>query len=79
LSSDKEEALKKNHRLELGVESFLRETVPSMEIAIKKLANRFIAAQKPNWRNPKATLKCYKDWLWLWGGTVRLKKNYYYF
>ena len=63
LGSDKEEALKKYHRLGLGIESFQQDLAPPIEITIKELANRFIAAQQANWRNPKATLKCYRDWL----------------
>ena len=63
LGSDKEEALKKYHRLGLGFELVQQSPAPPVEITIKELANRFIAAQQANWRNPKATLKCYKDWL----------------
>jgi len=32
-------------------------------MTLKELANRFIATQRANWRNPEATLKCYTDWL----------------
>jgi len=32
---------------------------PRLEIQ----ANRFIASQQANWRNPEETLKCYKSWL----------------
>jgi len=63
LGSDNEQALLQYHRLGLGLESALQESVPPLEITIKELANRFIAAQQANWRNPKTTLKCYKDWL----------------
>ena len=63
LGSDKEQALKKYHRLGLGLESVPKEATPPVEITIKELANRFIAAQQANWRNPKTTLKCYRDWL----------------
>jgi integrase len=63
LGSDKEQALIKYHRLGLGVESIQQEPAPPVEITIKELANRFIVAQQANWRNPKTTLKCYRDWL----------------
>jgi integrase len=63
LGSDKEEALKKYYRLELGLESIPQEPAPTVGITIKELANRFIAAQQANWRNPKTTLKCYRNWL----------------
>ncbi len=63
LGSNKEEALKKYHRMGLGIEPVQQDLAPPVEITIKELANRFIAAQQANWRNPKATLKCYKDWL----------------
>jgi integrase len=63
LGSDKEEALKKYHRLNLGIESILQEPAIPMDVTIKELANRFIASQQANWRNPETTLKCYKDWL----------------
>lgn len=61
LGSDKEQALIKYHRLGLGSESVPQEPAPPVEITIKELANRFIAAQQANQRNPKTTLKCYKD------------------
>jgi integrase len=32
-------------------------------ISVKELANRFLGAQQANWRNPKATLRCYREWL----------------
>jgi len=63
LGSDKEKALKKYHRMGLGLELVQQEVALPVEITIKELANRFIAAQRANWRNPKETLKCYKDWL----------------
>ncbi len=63
LGSDKEQALIKYHRLGLGLELVPQKPAPPVEITIKELANRFIAAQQANWRNPKTTLKCYKDWL----------------
>ena len=63
LGSDKEQALKKYHRLGLGLESVPQELAPPVETRIKELANRFIIAQQANWRNPETTLKCYKAWL----------------
>ena len=63
LGSDKERAIKKYHRIGLGFEPLQQEPAPPVEITIKELANRFIEAQQANWRNPKTTLKCYKDWL----------------
>ncbi|MBN1817659.1 MAG: tyrosine-type recombinase/integrase [Sedimentisphaerales bacterium] len=32
-------------------------------LSIKELANRFLAAQRANWRNPDSTLRSYRDWL----------------
>ena len=61
LGSDKQEAIKKYHILAPGIEPVQQEFAPPVEITIKELANRFIAAQRANWRNPKATLKCSKD------------------
>jgi len=55
--------LLKYHRLGLGLESVTQEPTPPVEITLKELANRSITAEQANWRNPKTTLKCYKDWL----------------
>jgi len=63
LGSDKNQALTKYHQLGLGVEPVQRELAPPVNITAKNLANRFLVAQQANWRNPKTTLKCYKDWL----------------
>ncbi|MHC4204045.1 MAG: tyrosine-type recombinase/integrase [Planctomycetota bacterium] len=63
LGSDKNQALEKYHKLNLGLESDQKELAPPVNITVKNLANRFLMAQQANWRNPKATLKCYKDWL----------------
>jgi len=63
LGPDKEEALKRYHRLGLGVALIQQEATLPIEITTKELANRFIAAQQANWRNPEETLKCYKGWL----------------
>ena len=63
LGSDKDQALKKYHRLRLGLESIPNKAVLPVEITIKELANRFKAAQQANWRNPETTLKSYRGWL----------------
>jgi integrase len=63
LGSDKNQALAKYHQLGLGIEQVQRELAPPVDITAKNLANRFLAAQRANWRNPKTTLKSYKDWL----------------
>jgi len=63
LGSDKEEAIKKYHRLDMGLEPVMQKPVLPAEITIKELSNRFIMSQRANWRNPQTTLKCYKDWL----------------
>ncbi|MCK4825175.1 hypothetical protein KA005_56020 [bacterium] len=42
LGSDREEALKKYHRMGLGFEPVQQELTPPVEITIKELANRFI-------------------------------------
>jgi integrase len=63
LGSDKNQALTKYHQLGLGVEQVQKELAPPVNITAKNLANRFLMAQQANWRNPKTTLKCYKDWL----------------
>jgi integrase len=63
IGSDKEQALKRYHRLGLGFELIQQEPAAPIEITIKELANRFISAQQANWRNPKDTLKCCTGWL----------------
>jgi hypothetical protein len=63
LGSDKNQALTKYHQLGLGIEQAQKELVPPVNITAKNLANRFLITQQANWRNPKTTLKCYKDWL----------------
>jgi len=64
LGSDREEALERYHRLGLGLQMVAAEEVVRIcPISAKDLANRFIAAQRANWRNPETTLKCYKAWL----------------
>ncbi len=63
LGSDKDEAIKRYHKLGLGFEPTEKEAASPLGVTVKDLANRFIAAQQANWRNPKTTLKCYRDWL----------------
>jgi integrase len=63
LGSDKDQAIERYHRHGLGFEPAQKETGPPVGVTAKDLANRFITAQQANWRNPKTTLKCYKDWL----------------
>ncbi|HWL95623.1 MAG TPA: site-specific integrase [Phycisphaerae bacterium] len=62
LGSDHDEALQRFYRLALAQspEALQRDTEP---ITCKELANRFLAAQEANWRNPATTSYCYKDWL----------------
>jgi integrase len=63
LGSNEKIALQKYHLLGLGLQPIRREPTLPFELTAKELANRFITAQQANWRNPKETLKCYKDWL----------------
>lgn len=65
LGSDKGQAIKRFHEMGLGMEG--RSGSPTVseqyDLTLKELANRFLAAQQANWRNPETTLKCYRDWL----------------
>ena len=63
LGPDKDKALQRYHQLGLGFEPAQEELAPPIRVTAKDLANRFLVAQQANWRNPKTTLKCYKDWL----------------
>ena len=63
LGSGRDEVVKKYHRLGLGFQDLPKESVPPVQMTVKELANRFISAQQSNWRNPKETLKSYRDWL----------------
>ena len=63
LGSDKQEAIKRYHRLDMDLGPIIQEPLLPVGITIKELANRFIMSQRANWRNPEATLKCYQDWL----------------
>ncbi len=62
LGSDHEVALAKYHRLALGVNPSA-EPCLDRTLTAKELASRFILAQQANWRNPEATVPCYKAWL----------------
>jgi hypothetical protein len=46
LGSDKDGALKKYYRLGLGLEAVQQQAASPVEITIKELANRFLAAQQ---------------------------------
>ncbi len=62
LGADRELALENYHRMNLGLACPEK---PSRQIplTVKDLANRFLAAQQANWRNPETTLRSYKDWI----------------
>lgn len=64
LGSDRDEAVKKYHRLALGqVAPVQPPKGPEALLSAKELANRFLAAQQANWRNPTTTLRGYREWL----------------
>ncbi|MBN1507111.1 MAG: phage integrase N-terminal SAM-like domain-containing protein [Sedimentisphaerales bacterium] len=63
LGSDREQALKRYHEIGLGMQATTHEASPQVTLTLKELANRFIAAQRANWRNPETTLKSYTGWL----------------
>jgi len=63
LGSDREQALKRYHEIGLGIRATTPDVSPQATLTLKELANRFIAAQRANWRNPETTLKCYMGWL----------------
>jgi integrase len=62
LGADPDEALKEYHRLSLR-EPQPERPPPAPPLSAKDLANRFVAAQQANWRNPNVTLRCYREWL----------------
>ncbi len=62
LGADEPEALKKYHRLALGVSMHPRSRI-DRSLTAKELANRFLAIQQANWRAPETTLKSYTAWL----------------
>ena len=61
--ADREPAIRRHHEMGLGSEMRLPEPSPPVALTVKELANRFLTAQRANWRNPTVTLKSYKDWL----------------
>ncbi len=63
LGSDREYAIQRYHEMGLGLGDQPSRPTPSLTITVKELANHFLATQQANWRNPKTTLKSYKDWL----------------
>jgi len=62
LGANREEALEKFHRMSLGLTQPEPPTV-RVPLTAKELANRFLASQRANWRNPEETLRSYKDWI----------------
>ena len=62
LGYDRDEAIGKYHRMNLGLAE-PEKAVRQIPLATKELANRFLAAQQANWRNPVTTLRSYKDWI----------------
>lgn len=65
LGSDKGLAIQRFHEMGLGVQGPGNAPCGAErpDLTVKELANRFLAAQRANWRNPETTLKCYRDWL----------------
>jgi integrase len=62
LGADVGEATKRYDRLCLRIDPSERPPV-AVGISAKELANRFIAAQQANWREPETTLHCYRNWV----------------
>ena len=62
LGSDHNEAIEKYHRLALGL-IIPEKPQTQSSLSAKELANRFIATQQANWRNPDVTLSNYRNWL----------------
>lgn len=62
LGADRDEAMERYHRLALG-QQVTEKSKPAAPLTVKELANRFIAVQQANWRNPKVTLSNYRNWL----------------
>ena len=69
LGANRNEALEKYHRMNLGLAE-PDKPVGQVLLTAKELANRFLAAQQANWRNPVTTLASYKHWI------VRFLKDY---
>ena len=62
LGADRDAAIERYHRMALGLAE-VPKPVSAGPLSAKELANRFIATQQANWRNPETTLKGYSDWL----------------
>ena len=62
LGAEREKAMEKYHRMALGLAD-LPQPTRSVLLTAKELANRFVAAQQANWRNPEQTLHNYRNWL----------------
>jgi hypothetical protein len=62
LGSDEEAAIKRYHRLALDGHPVDPPPTANL-ITCKELANRFLAAQQANWRNPEQTHRDYLEWL----------------
>jgi len=77
LGTDRNEALARYHRLALGFQreavALMHAGDPGpacavgprseCTLSVKELANRFVAAQQANWRDPTTTKRCYPSWL----------------
>jgi len=64
LGANQAEATEKYYRLLLGQPT--KEKPPAVEppfLTAIQLANRFLTTQQANWRDPKRTMRCYRDWL----------------
>jgi site-specific recombinase XerC len=62
LGTDRDEALEKYHRMNLGLAK-PDKPIKLVPLNAKELENRFLASQQANWRNPETTLRSYKDWI----------------
>lgn len=64
LGTDHDEAIRQFHRIAVGEPVSAPGPRPvASPISAKELANRFLAAQEANWRNPERTRRGYRDWL----------------
>ena len=61
LGANRDEAMERYHRLALNQPAPALSD-PIAPLSAKELANRFIAAQRANWRS-RTTLQSYRDWL----------------
>jgi hypothetical protein len=51
LGTDQKQAIRRHLEMGLGSEVRLSEPTPSATLTVNELANRFLAAQRANWRN----------------------------